>query len=107
MTLEHRRKLVDEGLLPVRAREADVALLFARLDNRLVVLCLWTTVAFGVLGGIDDRIKLLGLPDPRNPGKTRRGIDAKSKLLGQAAIALVAIACPVSITPTMRARCSR
>jgi len=66
------------------------ALLFCRLDNRMVVLCLWTTVAFGVLGGIDDRIKLLCIPDPRNPGKTRRGMDAKPKLLGQTAIALVA-----------------
>jgi phospho-N-acetylmuramoyl-pentapeptide-transferase len=68
------------------------ALLFARLDNGLVVLCLWTTVAFGVLGGIDDRIKLLGIPDPRNPGRTRRGMEPKPKLLGQAAIAAVAIA---------------
>ena len=68
------------------------ALLFGRMDNRLVVLCLWTMTAFGVLGGIDDRIKLLGLPDPRNPGQTRRGMDAKPKLFGQTLIALVAVA---------------
>jgi phospho-N-acetylmuramoyl-pentapeptide-transferase len=66
------------------------AVLFGRLDNRMMVVCLWTTVAFGVLGGIDDRIKLLAIPDPKNPGKTRRGMDAKPKLVGQAILALVA-----------------
>ncbi|MCE9636952.1 MAG: phospho-N-acetylmuramoyl-pentapeptide-transferase [Planctomycetes bacterium] len=69
-------------------------LLFCRLDHRMVVLCLWTTVAFGVLGGIDDRIKLLGLPDPKHPNdpkRKRRGMDAKPKLIGQVAIALVSL----------------
>ena len=35
---------------------------------------LWTMTAMGVLGGYDDRIKLLGIPDPANPGKSLRGM---------------------------------
>jgi phospho-N-acetylmuramoyl-pentapeptide-transferase len=65
-------------------------LLFARLDKPLVLVGLWTMTAMGVLGGYDDRIKLLALPDPRNPGKTMRGMRAKPKLIAQACIALVA-----------------
>jgi phospho-N-acetylmuramoyl-pentapeptide-transferase len=65
--------------------------LFARLDKPLVVVGLWTMTAMGVLGGYDDRIKLLGLPDPANPGKKMRGMRLKPKLAAQAAIALVAV----------------
>jgi phospho-N-acetylmuramoyl-pentapeptide-transferase len=67
-------------------------LLFARLDQPFVVCALWTTVAMGVLGGVDDRVKLLGLPDPGNPGRTLRGMRARPKLVGQALIGAVAVA---------------
>lgn len=67
------------------------SLLFARLDNRMVVVCLWTMAAYGVLGGVDDRIKLLGRPDPRHPGKTLRGMAVRPKLAFQSFIALVAV----------------
>ena len=81
------------GMIFVLATVCGV-LLFGRLDNRMVVICVWTMIAFGVLGGIDDRIKLLGLPDPRHPEdpkRLRRGMDAKPKLVGQTIIALAAV----------------
>jgi hypothetical protein len=65
--------------------------LFARLDRPMVIVALWTMVAMGVLGGYDDRIKLLGIPDPANPGRTMRGMRLKPKLAAQAVISLVAI----------------
>jgi phospho-N-acetylmuramoyl-pentapeptide-transferase len=65
--------------------------LFARLDRPLVLIGLWTMVAMGVLGGYDDRIKLLRLPDPLNPGKRMRGMRLKPKLAAQTLIALVAV----------------
>jgi len=66
-------------------------LLFARLDKPLVLVGLWTMTAMGVLGGFDDRVKLLGLPDPRNPGKTMRGMRLRPKLAAQTCIALVSV----------------
>jgi phospho-N-acetylmuramoyl-pentapeptide-transferase len=65
--------------------------LFARLSQPLVLVGLWTMTAMGVLGGYDDRIKLLGLPDPRNPGKKMRGMRLVPKLVAQSVIALVAV----------------
>ena len=65
--------------------------LFARLSQPLVLIGLWTMTAMGVLGGYDDRIKLLGLPDPQNPGKKMRGMRLKPKLLAQTAIAVVVV----------------
>jgi len=65
-------------------------LLFARLDAHVVIAALWTTTAMGVLGGIDDRIKLLGRVDPRT-GKKRNGMDAWPKVLGQVLIGGVAV----------------
>jgi phospho-N-acetylmuramoyl-pentapeptide-transferase len=65
--------------------------LFARLGTPLVMAGLWTMIAMGVLGGYDDRIKLLGIPDPLNPGRNRRGMRAKPKMLAQAAIGLVSV----------------
>lgn len=73
------------GMLFVLAT-ACAALLWARLDNRMVVICLWTMLAFGVLGGWDDRIKLMGIPDPARPGKTLRGMRMLPKLVAQALI---------------------
>lgn len=67
------------------------AVLFGRLDNRLVVLCLWTMVAFGVLGGVDDRIKLIGGRDPKDPAKIRRGLSMRRKLAWQTFLALVTV----------------
>jgi phospho-N-acetylmuramoyl-pentapeptide-transferase len=70
---------------------AIAALLFARVDEPLVLASLWTLAAMGVLGGIDDRIKLIGAPDPRNGGRPRKGMYARPKLAGQAFIGLVAV----------------
>jgi phospho-N-acetylmuramoyl-pentapeptide-transferase len=67
------------------------AVLFARLDQPLVIVGLWTMTAMGVLGGYDDRIKLLGLPDPANPGKKIRGMRLKPKLAAQTAIAVISM----------------
>ena len=78
------------GMLIVLAT-AIGTLLFARLDYPLVLAALWTMVAMGVLGGMDDRIKLLGLPDPKHPGRTRKGMDAWPKVFGQVLIGAVAI----------------
>jgi phospho-N-acetylmuramoyl-pentapeptide-transferase len=76
------------GMIFVLATACAV-LLFGRLDNRLVVLCLWTTVAFGVLGGMDDRIKLQGRVGP--DGKPVRGLTERQKLIGQWALALAVV----------------
>ena len=78
------------GMILVLAT-ATGTLLFARLDQHLVLAALWSMTAMGVLGGIDDRIKLLGLPDPRNPGKLRKGMDAWPKIWGQVLIGTVAM----------------
>lgn len=67
------------------------AVLFGRLDSPLVVAALWTTTAMGVLGGLDDRIKLLGLPDPRNPDRKRNGMRGWPKVAGQVLIGVVAM----------------
>jgi phospho-N-acetylmuramoyl-pentapeptide-transferase len=79
------------GMIFVLAAAVGTAL-FARLDQPLVLVGLWTMVAMGVLGGYDDRVKLLEIPDPANPGKTLRGMRAKPKMLAQALIGLVAVA---------------
>jgi len=78
------------GMLIVLATVV-ACVLFARLDLPIVVAALWTTTAMGVLGGIDDRTKLLGLPDPKNPGRKRNGMDAWPKIAGQVLIGSIAI----------------
>jgi len=78
------------GMILVLAT-ATGTLLFARLDQQLVLVALWTMTAMAVLGGIDDRIKLMGLPDPGNPGKRRRGMDGWPKVRGQILIGAVAM----------------
>ncbi len=70
---------------------ALATLLFARLDQPLVVAALWTMTAMGVLGGMDDRIKLMGVADPKNPAKLRKGMDAWPKIWGQVLIGAVAM----------------
>ena len=64
---------------------------FARLSSRPVVVVLLITTAMAVLGGIDDRIKLLARPDPKRPGKTLKGMSARHKLLGQALLAIFGV----------------
>lgn len=66
-------------------------LLFARIDLAIVQAPLWATVALAVLGGADDRIKLLQLPDPDDPSKTRKGMSGRGKVLGQLVIGAVAL----------------
>ncbi len=70
---------------------ATATLLFARLDQHLVLAALWAMTAMAVLGGIDDRIKLIGPPDPKRPGKRRHGMDAWPKIWGQVLIGAVAM----------------
>lgn len=76
------------GMIFVLATVCAVVL-FGRLDQRPVLVALWATVAFGVLGGIDDRIKLLALPGP--DGRPRRGLNERQKLFGQWAISAVVV----------------
>jgi len=57
------------------------SLLFARLDNVYVALLLVTTVWLGVIGFIDDYIKVFK--------KDKRGLAGKFKVLGQIGIGLI------------------
>ena len=57
-------------------------LLWADLDNRFVWVVLFTTIAFGVIGWIDDYRKLVD----KNP----RGMGARNKFLGQSVAGLAA-----------------
>ena len=57
-------------------------LLWADLENRFVWVVLFTTIAFGVIGWIDDYRKLVD----KNP----RGMGARNKFLGQSIAGLVA-----------------
>lgn len=68
------------GVLIVGAIVAST-LAFARLDSLAIVLCLWTTVALGTLGAVDDWQKLTV--------KGSQGMSARTKLGWQTAIALV------------------
>jgi len=70
---------------------ATGTLLFARLDQHLVLAALWTMTAMAVLGGIDDRIKLMRVPDPKNPKRLRNGMDAWPKIGGQILIGSIAM----------------
>ena len=57
------------------------SLLFARLDNVYIVLILITTVWLGVIGFIDDYIKVFK--------KDKKGLQGKFKVLGQVGIGLI------------------
>src|ERR1700694_1183031 len=61
---------------------AITTLLWADLANRYVWIVLFTTLGFGIVGWVDDSRKVVA--------RNARGLSAKSKLLWQAAIALVA-----------------
>lgn len=61
---------------------ALATLLWADLSNRFVLISLGTTLAFGVIGWIDDYRKLV-LKDPK-------GLAARYKYLGQSIVALIA-----------------
>jgi phospho-N-acetylmuramoyl-pentapeptide-transferase len=58
--------------------------LFARLDNLPVILCLWTTAAMGALGGVDDWRKMTV--------KGSKGLSERAKLSWQTAIAMAVTA---------------
>ncbi len=57
------------------------ALLFARLDNVYILLMLFTTIWLGMLGFIDDYIKVFK--------KNKEGLPGKYKILGQVILGLV------------------
>ncbi|MEI6488617.1 MAG: phospho-N-acetylmuramoyl-pentapeptide-transferase [Bacteroidota bacterium] len=57
------------------------SLLFARLDNVYIVLILITTVWLGIIGFIDDYIKVFK--------KDKKGLQGKFKVLGQVGIGLI------------------
>ncbi len=57
-------------------------LLWADLSDRYVWIVLWVTLGFGLVGGIDDYLKLA-----RGNSK---GLSARAKLLGQSGVAIVA-----------------
>ena len=67
------------GLMILLAAGASI-LLWARMDNAYVVITLLVTLAFGLVGFVDDLCKL-------NP--KQKGITAKQKLILQVAIALM------------------
>lgn len=56
-------------------------LLFAKLDNIYVILILFTTVWLGLIGFIDDYIKVFK--------KDKKGLAAKFKILGQVILGLI------------------
>ena len=55
-------------------------LLWAKLDNRLIILCLITVVWLGIVGFVDDYIKLIKLKS--------LGLSATTKFVGQLVLAL-------------------
>ena len=56
-------------------------LLFAKLDNIYILLMLFTTIWLGIIGFIDDYIKVFK--------KDKKGLAAKFKILGQVTLGLV------------------
>ncbi len=56
-------------------------LLWARLDNRFIILALFTTVWLGILGFLDDYLKIIR--------KHSKGLSAPAKLLGQIILGLI------------------
>jgi phospho-N-acetylmuramoyl-pentapeptide-transferase len=59
-------------------------LLFARLDNVYILLMLFTTVFLGIIGFIDDYIKIFK--------KNKKGLAGKFKILGQVSLGLIVVA---------------
>ena len=57
------------------------ALLFAKLDNIYIILMLFTTVWMGVIGFIDDYIKVFK--------KDKQGLAGKYKIIGQVVLGLI------------------
>lgn len=56
-------------------------LLFARLDNIYVIIMMFTTVSLGLIGFIDDYIKVFR--------KNKKGLAGKFKVVGQVAVGVV------------------
>ena len=59
-------------------------LLFARLDNVYILLMLFTTVFLGLIGFLDDYIKIFK--------KNKKGLAGKFKILGQVSLGLIVVA---------------
>ena len=57
------------------------ALLFAKLDNIYIILMLFTTVWMGIIGFIDDYIKVFK--------KDKQGLAGKYKIIGQVVLGLI------------------
>ena len=70
-------------------------LLWADLENRLVWIVLFVTLAFGAIGWIDDYRKVV----QRNP----KGLSARAKLFWQSTIG-IAIACYIAFSATLPAQ---
>jgi phospho-N-acetylmuramoyl-pentapeptide-transferase len=70
-------------------------LLWADLENRLVWIVLFVTLAFGAIGWIDDYRKVV----QRNP----RGLSARAKFFWQSAIG-IGIACYIAFSATLPAQ---
>ena len=56
-------------------------LLFARLDNIYILLMIFVTAFMGIIGGIDDYLKILK--------KNKKGLKGKFKIVGQIIVGLV------------------
>lgn len=59
-------------------------LFFARLDNVYILLMLFTTVFLGLIGFVDDYIKVFK--------KNKKGLAGKFKILGQVSLGLIVVA---------------
>jgi phospho-N-acetylmuramoyl-pentapeptide-transferase len=78
---KHKEGTPTMGGIIIIASILISTLLWARLDNRFIILCLITVLWLGIVGFIDDYIKLIKIHS--------RGLSAMAKFTGQAIIAVV------------------
>src|SRR4030043_1526809 len=69
------------GGLIILASIVIPVLLFAKLDNIYVILMLLTTIWLGLIGFVDDYIKIFG--------KNKEGLAARFKIIGQVILGLI------------------
>lgn len=70
-------------------------LLFAKLDNIYIILMLITTVWMGIIGFVDDYIKVFG--------KNKEGLAGRFKIVGQVGLGVI-IACTMHFHPEILVR---
>src|SRR5919107_1962228 len=70
-------------------------LLFARLDNIYIILMLVSTVWLGIIGFLDDYIKVFR--------KNKEGLAGKFKIIGQVGLGLI-VGCPLFFSEDVKVR---